>query len=123
MSEQPYLKRYRAFARHNAAGAETVFVDVLHRATNTVRRQKTLPLYLHVRNHSPEGFNHSYGGSGPAQLSLAILIDCLGDEERALGLYQGFKWDFVAKLHPTDAWQITSDEVMRIVERLERESA
>ena len=28
-----------------------------------------------VRNHSPTGFAWGYGGSGPAQLALAILID------------------------------------------------
>lgn len=36
-----------------------------------------LPCYLNVRNHSPDGFNWGYGGSGPSQLALAILIDHL----------------------------------------------
>ena len=31
-----------------------------------------------IRNHSPSGFNWGYGGSGPAQLALAILADFLG---------------------------------------------
>ena len=31
------------------------------------------------------------GGSGPAQCALAILIDYLGDEERARTLYQGLQ--------------------------------
>ena len=26
-------------------------------------------------NHSPDGFNWGYGGSGPAQLALALLLD------------------------------------------------
>ena len=34
-----------------------------------------LPLCLNIRNHSPTGFAWGYGGSGPAQLSLAILVD------------------------------------------------
>ena len=25
-------------------------------------------------NHSPDGFNWGYGGSGPAQLALAIML-------------------------------------------------
>lgn len=29
-------------------------------------------------NHSPDGFEWGYGGSGPAQLALAILLDALG---------------------------------------------
>lgn len=32
----------------------------------------------HIRNHSPSGFEWGYGGSGPAQLALAILADYLG---------------------------------------------
>ena len=38
------------------------------------------------------------GGSGPAQLALAILADHLGDDEQALNLYQRFKWAVIAEL-------------------------
>lgn len=31
-------------------------------------------------NHSPDGFNWGYGGSGPAQLSLAIALKLWGKE-------------------------------------------
>jgi len=48
-----------------------------------------------IYNHSPDGFNWGYGGSGPAQASLGILFDCLG-RSLALSYYQRFKWDFVA---------------------------
>ena len=41
--------------------------------------------------HSPTGFEWGYVGSGPAQLSLALLADALGDDERAQDLYQQFK--------------------------------
>ncbi|HMF28341.1 MAG TPA: DUF6166 domain-containing protein, partial [Candidatus Cybelea sp.] len=34
-----------------------------------------LPLRLDLYNHSPDGFEIGYGGSGPAQLALAILAD------------------------------------------------
>src|SRR5262245_55620958 len=37
-----------------------------------------------VFNHSPDGFAWGYGGSGPAQLALAILLDALDDTPRAL---------------------------------------
>lgn len=118
--EQPYFKRYRADHSYCAADGGTVFVDVVDRATNTVRRTKELPLYLQVRNHSPTGFAWRYGGSGPAQLSLAILIDCLKDEERAVALYQKFKFARIAQLSQSEGFEMTSDEVMTFVDQLER---
>ena len=42
---------------------------------------------LDLRNHSPSGFEWGYGGSGPAQLALALAADVLGDDEAALGVY------------------------------------
>lgn len=48
-----------------------------------------------VFNHSPDGFCSGYGGSGPAQLALAILLKAL-PEDKALQYYQRFKWDYVA---------------------------
>ena len=33
-----------------------------------------------VYDHSPTGFEWGYGGSGPSQLSLAILIETLSDD-------------------------------------------
>jgi len=34
-----------------------------------------LPMRLDLVNHSPSGFEWSYGGSGPAQLALTLLAD------------------------------------------------
>lgn len=48
-----------------------------------------------VWNHSPDGFNWSYGGSGPAQLALAVLLEYF-DQDKAVQLHQHFKRDFVA---------------------------
>lgn len=54
-----------------------------------------------LRNHSPDGFNWgNYGGSGPSQLSLAILVEIAGDD--ALKHYQDFKWDIISHLPPED---------------------
>jgi len=39
-----------------------------------------------VINHSPDGFNWGYGGSGPAQLSLGIAMK-LWSEKIAKGYY------------------------------------
>ncbi len=49
-------------------------------------------------NHSPDGFAWGYGGSGPAQLALAILLDMGLDEGDALRLHQEFKNDIIAPL-------------------------
>ena len=46
-------------------------------------------------NHSPDGFNWGYSGSGPAQAALGILLDCVGKNTAVL-LYQLFKFEFVA---------------------------
>lgn len=56
---------------------------------------------LKIRNHSPDGFNWGYGGSGPAQLSLAILMKYL-PVEYALELYQDFKFSVVGKWPQSD---------------------
>lgn len=47
------------------------------------------------RNHSPDGFNWGYSGSGPAQLALAMLLKFL-PVDVALSHYQTFKAEVVA---------------------------
>lgn len=50
-----------------------------------------------IINHSPDGFNHGYEGSGPAQLALAICLELFG-RKPALHLYQEFKRRHIAGL-------------------------
>lgn len=64
-------------------------------------------------NHSPTGFEWGYGGSGPAQLALALLLDATGDEEIARRYYQDFKWQVVARWGRYNGFQITQDEIRR----------
>lgn len=70
---------------------------------------------LRVINHSPCGFAWGYGGSGPAQFALALLLDVTGDKDLAMRYYQAFKWDVVAKL-PDAGWELTSESVLAWVE-------
>lgn len=42
-------------------------------------------------DHSPDGFQWGYGGSGPAQLALALLLDVIGDGGLSVRLHQDFK--------------------------------
>jgi hypothetical protein len=45
----------------------------------TVTRDGVESPLRHVVMHSPTGFAWSYGGSGPADLALSLLVDALGD--------------------------------------------
>ena len=60
-------------------------------------------------NHSPDGFDWGYSGSGPAQLALALLLDVTGDSSLALRHYQNFKFDVVAKLDFD--WELTDNQI------------
>jgi hypothetical protein len=61
-------------------------------------------------NHSPDGFEWGYAGSGPAQLALAILADALGDDQRAIRLHQPFKAHFVQNF-PKESWEMQASDV------------
>lgn len=45
--------------------------------------------------HSPTGLEFGYGGSGPADMALNILL-MFTTKELAYSLYQQFKWKFIA---------------------------
>ena len=47
--------------------------------------------------HSPDGFEWGYGGSGPTDLSLNILLEYT-DEEAAKKLYKTFKNDVICNI-------------------------
>jgi hypothetical protein len=83
-------------------------------------QMQPLPLRLDIWNHSPTGFEWGYGGSGPAQLSLALLVDALHDEEMAARLHQDFKWEVISRL-PFEGWQMEQEVVIATARRLEEE--
>lgn len=72
-----------------------------------------------LRNHSPDGAEWGYAGSGPAQLSLALLADVLGDDA-AQDLYQRFKRDVVAGL-PREGFTISAEAIEEWAKALENE--
>lgn len=61
---------------------------VVHDDIRNIPR-RTKPLY-HLSLHSPEGFNWGYGGSGPADLALAILADHLNEKPDYYELREGY---------------------------------
>ncbi len=78
-----------------------------------------LPLYLEEVNHSPTGFEWGFYGSGPSQLSYAILrsyfslvekLDVSEAVRKAKQYGFRFKEDFVSKWHGEE-WEITSDQI------------
>lgn len=79
------MKTYKGMFKNGGAGGQTIAVE-------EDGKQYWLE---HIEEHSPDGFNWGYGGSGPADTALSILADCLGIEQARM-LYQMFKWDFVA---------------------------
>ena len=98
--------------RHRDGSCE---VSVNEPSTSTPLRQaatssRPLPLHLELRNHSPTGFAWGYGGSGPAQLAVAILMDATGEPTLALRHHQEFKLRFVTGL--VNSWSITQIEVL-----------
>ena len=94
--------------------------EVLVRDDN---RPGSTPLPLNPRydlsNHSPDGYAWGYTGSGPAQLCLALLADALGDDQRALRLYQDFKFFLIGGLPQDQGWQISDTIVRRLADIVE----
>jgi hypothetical protein len=70
-----------------------------------------------LRNHSPTGFEWGYGGSGPAQVALAILAEHLGDDRAALTQYQRFKWACITQIRGA-SWSLSSKEIDNCLARL-----
>lgn len=75
---------------------------------------------LDLRNHSPTGLSWGYSGSGPAQLSLAMLCDALEDDELAQRVYQDFKYVLVSLLPQDKSWFISDTIVQAIANTLSR---
>jgi hypothetical protein len=69
-----------------------------------------------IKKFTSTGFEWTYEGAGPAQLSLAILAEHLGDGERALALHQPFMREVVANLE--NDWELTSDDIDAALQRL-----
>jgi hypothetical protein len=68
-----------------------------------------LPPRFDLKRLSPTGFEWTYEGAGPAQLALALLADHLGDDARALALYENFMRAVVADLD--NSWELTTADL------------
>jgi len=64
---------------------------------------------LEVCNHSPDGFEWAYNGSGPAQLALALLMWCFPTWV-AEKYHQKFKEDVISRLDRN--WEMEVDDII-----------
>lgn len=88
-------------------------------ATSQDSTTRALPLARNLVAHS-HGFAWGYGGSGPAQLALAILADYLQDPEKAVRYHQKFKFMVIADL-PEEGWELPESVVREAIVRIEGE--
>ena len=80
--------------------------------------EKKLDPRADLIEHSPDGFEWGYGGSGPAQLALAIIADTLRDrmpnkaeaDRMTMTVYQDFKMHIIQGLS-YNTWQLEQDAV------------
>lgn len=70
-------------------------------------------------NHSPDGFEWNYRGSGPSQLALALCADATGDDAVALRCYLNLTHTLVARL-PKGDWDLPQQEILDRVALIER---
>lgn len=100
------MKTYKGYRAYGGVGRVTVTSD-----SGVVSVLDPGPSQR-LRNHSPDGFNWGYGGSGPAQLALALLLEHFdGDAARALSMYQDFKFKVIGRLDQDSDWSLTSDDI------------
>jgi hypothetical protein len=74
-----------------------------------------------IHNHSPDGFNWGYGGSGPAQLALGLLLDYYGKESPVWKHYQTFKFGVIAKLPQQGDWVLRGEDIETVMTQVMRE--
>jgi hypothetical protein len=119
--QSPKLGERTYRGERGADGASRVWIECPANAGETQERSE-LPLHLEVRAHSPTGFAWGYGGSGPAQLALALLVDALGEREMAERHYQTFKRTHVGQWG--EKWTITAEEIrFFVLSQVTREEA
>jgi len=75
---------------------------------------------LDLWKHSVTGFDWGFIGSAPSQLALALLVDCLDDEDEADSLHQDFASAVVAGL-PTQGWTLTDEEIRGTLDAMEND--
>ena len=131
MSWHEYEHDYRVYEGERMSRGCLVMVRYKHDDGDSM----TTPLDARndIINHSPDGFEWGYAGSGPAQLALAIIADLLRNPEClkrlnetidkswhltaeawASRLHQQFKAALIAWIQ-TDTWEFDERTLMGIL--------
>ena len=71
-----------------------------------------------VKRFTTWGFEWTYEGDSPQQLALAILVEQLGDKDRAIRFSEPFMRKIVANLD--NDWKLTGAEIDKAVAEIER---
>jgi Family of unknown function (DUF6166) len=79
---------------------------------------RPLPEHYEVKRFTRFGFEWTYEGESPQQLALAVLVDYLGDRNRALRLSEPFMKLVIANLD--NDWRLSGADVDAAVQSLER---
>ncbi len=77
-----------------------------------------LPVHDEIKRFNATGFEWGYDGAGPRQLALAILVEHLGDNAKALALAEGFMREGTANFN--NEWEMTTDDVDALLATLGR---
>lgn len=108
---------FQGFAQTNPFSREVLIID--ENLTAKILRPERSQA---VKNHSPDGFNWGYAGSGPAQLALAMLLEVTNDEAKALAHYQKFKFQVIAAISSQETnWEIEENKIVVWLEAQEAE--
>ena len=91
-------------------GRKSVVSSIVELTDEGYTTQLSLEKSLQVVDHAPDGFQWGYNGSGPAQLSAAILYEVTGNVDLARQYYQIFKLDLVARWGET--FEINEHQVL-----------
>lgn len=106
---------YRGFRVEKVAQVQKLVMTFDHKTGRmSATTGPTLAPRHDLYNHSPTGFEWGYGGSGPAQLALALLAEVTGNDALAVMFHQTFKFSVVAGWQ-ADEWRISSVEILEWV--------
>jgi len=70
-----------------------------------------------IKRFTTWGFEWTYEGDSPQQLALAILVEHLGDPDRAIRLCEPFMRKVVANLD--NDWKLTGTEIDKAIAGIE----
>ena len=99
---------FEGYSQSNPFSREVLIIDE-NRSVRILKPERSQC----VKNHSPDGFNWGYAGSGPAQLALAILLEVTNDEAKALAHYHDFERQAIAAIKSQETnWEIEENKII-----------